>query len=68
MEILGLGLLIIYLLASSLLLNRNVVVCPPNRVAVITGRSRVLSDGRKVGYRIIKGGMSVCMPLIEKVS
>ncbi len=44
-----------------------IVICPPNRVAVISGRSRALSDGRKVGYRVIKGGRTIRIPLIEKV-
>ncbi|MGB5760714.1 MAG: SPFH domain-containing protein [Acidimicrobiales bacterium] len=44
-----------------------IIICPPNRVAVVSGRSRVLSDGRKVGYRVIKGGRTVRIPLVEKV-
>ncbi len=45
-----------------------IVICPPNRVAVISGRKRVLSDGRTVGYRILKGGRTLRIPLIEKVA
>lgn len=44
-----------------------IIICPPNRVAVVSGRSRTLSDGRKVGYRVIKGGRTVRIPLVEKV-
>jgi len=44
-----------------------IIICPPNRVAVVSGRSRVLSDGRKVGYRVIKGGRTLRIPLVEKV-
>ena len=44
-----------------------VVICPPNRVAVISGRSRVLPDGRTVGYRVIKGGRTIRIPVLEKV-
>ena len=45
-----------------------IIICPPNRVAVISGRSRVLSDGRRVGFRILKGGRTIHIPIIEKVS
>ena len=31
-----------------------IVICPPNQIAVITGKNRTLSDGRTVGYRILK--------------
>ena len=36
-----------------------IIICPPNRVAVISGRSRQLSDGRTVGYRAIRGGRTL---------
>ncbi len=45
-----------------------IIICPPNRVAVISGKDRVLSDGRKVGYRTLKGGRAFRIPLIEQVS
>ncbi|MBK5221637.1 MAG: flotillin family protein [Acidimicrobiia bacterium] len=45
-----------------------IIICPPNRVAVISGRSRQLSDGRTVGYRAIRGGRTLRVPLLEKVS
>ncbi len=45
-----------------------IIICPPNRVAVISGRQRVLSDGRTVGYRILKGGRTLRVPLLERVS
>jgi flotillin len=61
--VIALALIFIVMIVSSL-----VIVCPPNRVAVISGRSRVLSDGRKVGFRMLKGGFTVRIPIIEKVS
>ena len=60
---LALAVIFIMLIVRSL-----IVICPPNRVAVISGRKRVLSDGRKVGYRILKGGRTLRIPLIEKVA
>ena len=51
-----------------LIVKSLIVICPPNRVAVISGRKRILSDGRRVGYRILKGGRTMRIPLLEKVA
>ena len=51
-----------------LIVRSLIVICPPNRVAVISGRKRALSDGRTVGYRILKGGRTLRIPLIERVA
>ena len=61
----ALALAVIFIM---LIVRALIVICPPNRVAVISGRKRVLSDGRKVGYRILKGGRTMRIPLIEKVA
>ncbi len=45
-----------------------IIICPPNRVAVISGRSRALTDGRTVGYRSIRGGRTLRVPLLERVA
>jgi len=59
----AMALIFIVMIISSL-----IIICPPNRVAVISGRTRTLSDGRTVGYRILKGGRTLRIPLIEKVA
>ena len=58
-----LAVLFVIMIVSSL-----IVICPPNKVAVISGRTRALSDGRTVGYRILKGGRTLRIPILEKVS
>ncbi|MEM9562744.1 MAG: SPFH domain-containing protein [Actinomycetota bacterium] len=55
------------LIAVALAIRGLIIICPPNRVAVVSGRSRSLPDGRTVGYRVIKGGRTLRIPLIEKV-
>ena len=45
-----------------------IIICPPNRVAVISGRARELTDGRRVGYRAIRGGRTLRVPLLERVA
>ncbi len=62
---LAIGVAVIFLI---MILSSLIIICPPNRVAVISGRSRTMSDGRTVGYRILKGGRTVRIPLIEKIS
>jgi len=42
------------------------LICSPNEIIVISGRKRKLNDGRIVGYRIIRGGRTLRVPLLEK--
>lgn len=60
-----LALVVIFIV---LIIKRLIIICPPNRVAVISGRKRALSDGRVVGYRILRGGRTMRIPIIEKVA
>ncbi len=49
------------------LFSRNYLKVAPNVVAVLSGRKRKLSDGRLVGYRMVRGGAALRIPLLEKV-
>ncbi|HVL05970.1 MAG TPA: SPFH domain-containing protein [Acidimicrobiales bacterium] len=62
------GVLAVVILAILATIRSLIIICPPNRVAVISGRSRQLSDGRTVGYRAIRGGRTLRVPLLERVS
>ncbi len=42
-------------------------ICAPNEMLVFSGRTRELPDGTTIGYRIIKGGRSFQLPIIETV-
>ncbi|MDL2344145.1 SPFH domain-containing protein [Deinococcus sp. MIMF12] len=44
------------------------IVVPPNKVLVISGRSRRTAEGDTVGYRVIRGGRAFRIPVLEKVS
>ena len=61
------GFVVVVLLIVLAMVKSLVVICPPNRVAVISGRDRPLPDGRTVGYRVIKGGRTIRIPVLEKV-
>ena len=62
------AVLAVVLLAIIATIKSLIIICPPNRVAVISGRSSQLSDGRTVGYRAIRGGRTLRVPLLERVS
>jgi flotillin len=53
--------------AALWLISRNYIKVSPNAVAVLSGRRRKLADGRVVGYRMVKGGAALRIPLLEKV-
>jgi flotillin len=70
-ETLFIPLIVLAVLLSALiamwLFSRNYIKVPPNSAAVFSGRKRRLPDGRTVGYRVIKGGAALRLPLLEKV-
>ncbi|WP_421654954.1 flotillin family protein [Leptothermofonsia sp. ETS-13] len=41
-------------------------ICQPNEILIFAGGSRELADGRRVGYRLVKGGSGVRIPLLER--
>ena len=51
----------------SLVVRNLLFVSTPNEALVFSGRPRSVGD-RELGYRIVRGGRSLRMPLIEKVS
>ena len=65
---LGLGLVAVVVIVMLIVTIKNlIVIAPPNEAAVLTGRNRLLSDGKKVGYRSITGGRTFRVPIIERV-
>ncbi|WP_161882541.1 flotillin family protein [Deinococcus alpinitundrae] len=57
------GIFVVLLMIRSLL-----IIVPPNKVVVISGRSRTTQEGDSVGYRVIRGGRAFRIPLLEKVA
>ena len=58
---------ILALFIAAALFSRNYLKVAPNMVAVLSGRKRKLPDGRIVGYRMVRGGAALRIPLLEKV-
>jgi flotillin len=71
MEILLIPIVILVILLAVMIVmwifSRNYIKVPPNAAAVFSGRKRKLPDGRVVGYRLVKGGAALRIPLLEKV-
>ncbi len=49
------------------IIRANLKICQPNEVLIFSGRQRQLTDGSRVGYRVIQGGRGFRIPIIEKV-
>jgi flotillin len=62
------GLAIIVMLVILAFIKANLKICHPNEILVFSGRKRRLKDGTEVGYRIIKGGRGLKIPIIESVT
>lgn len=62
------ALLVIGIVAGLIYLKINLKICEPNEILIFSGRKRRLKDGTVVGYRIIKGGRGLKIPIVETVS
>jgi flotillin len=60
-------LVLLAMFIAAALFSRNYLKVSPNMVAVLSGRRRKLPDGRTVGYRMVRGGAALRIPLLEKV-
>jgi len=59
--------IVIAVIAAFSIISRNYIKVSPNQAAVISGRTRKLADGTKVGYRLVRGGATLVLPFLEKV-
>jgi flotillin len=58
----GMGFIVMAVIAKQFL-----YVSRPNELLVFSGQARQLTDGTKVGYRVVHGGWAARTPIIEKV-
>jgi len=65
---LWIAIVIIACLIILAFIKANLRICHPNEILVFSGKQRRLKDGTVVGYRIIKGGRGLKVPIIESVS
>jgi flotillin len=62
----GIAFVVVMFLLLVATIKQLLIIVPPNMVAVITGRKRALSDGTAVGYRVVRGGRTIRIPLLEQ--
>ncbi|MHC4708848.1 MAG: flotillin family protein [Planctomycetota bacterium] len=62
---LGVGIVAVFLLI--VFIKANMVICQPNEVVILAGRTRKLADGTVLGYRVIRGGKGFKRPFVESV-
>ena len=60
------GIVLLSLWVLYLAIQKLLFICGPNEVLIFSGTTSIVNN-RKVGYRIVKGGMSLRRPLVEKV-
>ncbi len=59
-------LVVVLLLCAVKLVARLIYVCRPNEILIFSGRRRRTVDGRDVGFRIVRAGRALRMPLLER--
>lgn len=52
--------------AGALIINNLYYICQPSEILIFAGSSRKLDDDLMVGYRLVKGGSSIRVPLLER--
>ena len=45
-----------------------IYICRPNEILIFAGRKHRLPDGTEVGYRVVRKGWAIRIPLLQKVS
>lgn len=65
LALLGVGA--VAFLALLMVIKNVLYVCQPNEVLVFSGRHRRTDDGKLFGYRVIRGGRAIRIPLFEVV-
>ncbi len=48
-------------------INSLVQICDPNKILIISGRKYKRKDGQQLGYRVIYGGRTFRIPILEQV-
>jgi flotillin len=59
--------ILVVVVVAVMTIRSLIVIVPPNRAAVLTGRERKLISGERVGYRSVIGGRTLRVPILEAV-
>jgi len=61
------AVVVVAIVIALMAIRRLIIIVPPNEAAVITGRTRALPDGERIGYRSVIGGRTLRIPILEQV-
>ncbi|HXX67001.1 MAG TPA: flotillin family protein [Polyangiaceae bacterium] len=61
------GVLLLALVVSLVTVTRNLYVCSPSEVLIFSGRRWQGAGNKEIGFRIVRGGRAMRVPLIEVV-
>lgn len=61
------AIIVLSFITMLIVIKRVLYVCQPSEVLIFSGRERDAGNGRTAGYRIIRGGRAIRIPLIETV-
>lgn len=61
------ALALVGVLAFTAFLKTCLQICNPNEILILSGRKRKTKRGQSVGYRVIFGGHTVVIPILERV-
>jgi flotillin len=50
------------------ILRRFIFICRPNEILIFSGRKHTLPDGSSTGYKVVRRGWGVRLPILETVS
>jgi len=62
------GVVLALVLTVVSFVSRFLLICQPNEVIVLSGRRRRLANGAEVGYRVIRGGRALRVPVLERAA
>ena len=55
-------------IAITFVIKNLIYICGPNEVLIFSGGHKKSASGKVLGYRIVKGGRGIRVPLLERVS
>ncbi len=61
------AIVVAVVLGLLIFIKQLLYICNPNEILIFSGRKRTLPDGLSVGYRVLHGGRSIRIPIIENV-
>ncbi|MBI3849974.1 MAG: flotillin family protein [Verrucomicrobia bacterium] len=65
--IFAVGTMILVIFVFTMVWASRYVKVGPNQALIVSGRQRQLADGTRLGFRIVKGGGTFVLPVIETV-